>query len=1101
MMGKYVLIILLNLASVCNAAAGYKNGNGGGTLAASLTGGLSVEKDGAGVTVTEKNGLVSIGNSIVKVEYDLKKGVYDAVDKRQNVTVIQDAYSRFDHLTTTMPGIIHTWESVAIDDELGKGKMLLIKSSAGGSPVQLLGFTLYENKGFIVLSAGVKNTTEQPFRLKKILPLMGGAAFKGFKTNENFRMLDGNSGAFDTKVIHKGTLDCKNNGLATFGQPGHTRSLVMGGLTYHDFAKYVKITPKDGFLLPELFAADSVGRRIDPGAQYLPDDRFYIDFMTDNPFDALEQYALCVRDAQKVRLSAYNFPTVCLWWVGVTSGKPVNTTPGAVEVMTRIKNSGFLKYSPVGIRLVPDDWATQQGWWDDEHWQKWNESAAGTYKAPYETTAKWAGAVTSLGGIPITYFQASVVTKSYAEKFPEYTLFNAGNYKPFEGDYNEWSYNPLVGYDFTDSGFIRHMQEVYANLNKGGVRGLMFDYPGTGWKTRGGFDDPYATTASHYRNIFKLAKEGLGPRSYVHERGVEVGLDVTLGYVDSQRTEWDASGFNPGIVSRAALRWYKNRVVINYDTDSKDLLIPMSRDERRSMLTISYLVSGRLLLPNDFGDLSRDIIHDLSRLYPQHAVPRSARPVDAFLREHPQVYDFVVSPQWHQVAFYNTSDTSETKIGVSLAGDPAFGALGLDPDKSYYVYDFWDDMYLGRFRGAERLEQNLRPGETRMMSVREDVGHPQLISTNRHILQGAVDTENIQWDDNRKILSGIFKVVAEDPYKAVIKLPEDREWMIKSAGIIGAGGVTYKAQKNEFDKTVEFTIESPENADVKWEIAFSVSGKDHDLVAPMPVKNLTAHVDGLSDVIRLSWDAASDDSGKVRYQVFRGEGADGEPSDFTLTGIVYDTAFTDINAGFGKTYVYRVIAQDPAGNKSEPSVTSVKIPAPDDVVLVRKDDQTSGSWRGKYGSSGYRLINYNGKAYQLDDLDKLPGYIESLTQNGVAAHTGVSSDKRYLEDPEEKGRKLGAVWAFSELKIDLKPTDKNRHLVSLYFVDEEGGREQLIRFLDGETGRLLSTPYRLKNFEKGKYVQYQFAGPVRISIVRKKGHYSTVNAIFFDEPD
>ena len=74
-----------------------------------------------------------------------------------------------------------------------------------------------------------------------------------------------------------------------------------------------------------------------------------------------------------------------------------------------------------------------------------------------------------------------------------------------EGYLNQWwDEENMVGYDFTDEGFINHMKNVYANLKKAGMRGLMFDYPeSTAWAFNGGFDDKYATTASAYRNMLE----------------------------------------------------------------------------------------------------------------------------------------------------------------------------------------------------------------------------------------------------------------------------------------------------------------------------------------------------------------------------------------------------------------------------------------------------------------------------------------------------------------------------------------------------------------------------------------------------------------------
>ena len=53
-----------------------------------------------------------------------------------------------------------------------------------------------------------------------------------------------------------------------------------------------------------------------------------------------------------------------------------------------------------------------------------------------------------------------------------------------------------------------------------------------------------------------------------------------------------------------------------------------------------------------------------------------------------------------------------------------------------------------------RLEQTLRPGEVRMMSVHEVTKHPQFISSNRHVMQGYVDVLKAEWSPATRKLSG-----------------------------------------------------------------------------------------------------------------------------------------------------------------------------------------------------------------------------------------------------------------------------------------------------------------------------------------------------------
>jgi len=984
----------------------------------------------AHVRIVESGQSLAIENENVRFVYSLSQGTYVATDKRDDTICIQDGHLQIDDATTNTPGFKHAWESRTVSDELGKGESILIKSSRSGQAMLLFEVTLYENRPYIVLGGGIENTTSRPVQLKLIKPIAEGTLFKGLDMTRNFRLLDGNGGGEPlewgvkkyTAVYNGNYVYSRNNLLMTFGANETRRSLVMGGLSYHDYEKFATIrqprklelskgprgstslvcylnlpddvsdtgpageslcltqgsvkrsfsyrslwgdeiasaiagqegvaldatgleanatyylgfswwhtdredrvqsvvvdcgagtkrhvlldgqnvplwhnkkkedprqvelcVPREAYesgririlfesrtdtplalvnevwlrrgsvpLLPaqltrvnetarprhrltgSLYAEDPVGKRVDPGERYLPDDRFYVDFITDNPFENLEQYGRSVRLAQKIELNMYDFPTVCLWYAhhgGYGGGKATNDTVGAVAEMEAIRDSGFLKYSRAAVRLVPDCYSknNQQGWWDDEHFQKHGSTnlgkfEGGTYKTPYETSEKWGKAITERGGIPLTYCQTGFRSEDYCHTFPEHMLFNSAtawmheSYKrPLDDDEfwgNAWRKSFRVwSYDYTDPGFVKHMREVYAAYRSGEIKGLMFDYPARGWASGGGMEDEYATTARTYRDIFRLAREGLGSECYLHERNMERGSDITLGLVASQRTENDTDRITPQVVTRCGLRWYKNRVVVNYDTDSKNIYrLRENRDVVRSLLTMSYVTTGRLLLASSFTQLSADMLHDLTRIYPFHTTQQTARPVDAFTETYPRIYDFAVSPGWHQLTFYNADNQASADIAVKLAGDTAEGALGLDPDKDYHVYDFWNDAYIGKVPGDGALSQQLRPAEARMMSVHEVAAHPQFISTNRHIMQGYLDLVHIEWLPGRNILRGISRIVGGDPYVVTIA---GNSYAPQNAEVNDA---RTKAQIASVDDgLVKLTLTRSENAVVEWSVTF-----------------------------------------------------------------------------------------------------------------------------------------------------------------------------------------------------------------------------------------------------------------------------------------
>ncbi len=812
------------------------------------------------VDLEKHNKKVTLKNDLVSLTFDLNSGTYSAKGKDSRLC-LKDAFVQINNFTTKKDFYQHSFSTETVIDRIGRAMTLKIKSQALNKPSLISKFTIYEKKAFIAMSAGLQNQTADIIHVKHIRPLAGGLAFPNFNI-ENHKMLDGRGGWNSTYVTRKDKLDSANNLLITFGKPNNTYSLVMGGLTYHDYEKYVEAKKTDSGFIIQLFAKDPIGKRLDPGKKYIPEDRFYLDFNTDNPFDALENYADTVKLAQDIKLETYAFPTVCLWYA-----RPVaeNTSIGAVEEMQHIADSGFLKYAPAAVRLVPDCYNenNQQGWWNNEHWQNkcpclpvFGKQGFGRYLPPYETSEKWAQAVIKLGGIPLTYFQPGIRSRDYAHKFPEHMLYDhpaaprlTGKGEPFY--YNEnidpnlslvaWKAGKMVklSYDYTDLAFKDHLRDVYEDLKNAGIKGIMYDYPNQAWADKGGMENEYSTTAAAYRNVYELANQGLGNDSYLHERNLHRGSDITLGLVSSMRSWGDTNRISPEMVSRTALRWYKNRKLINWDMDSKHLhnVKPENKDGRRTMLTMAYVVSGRLLLGNSFSIMDQQEIYDLSRLYPFHGTDISARPVDAFIGKFPHIFDFPISPDWHQVALYNygiadkpldkeTENPTqkrhivrdyryeENTFELPLSGDTAFGSIGLEPQNQYYLYDFWNDDFVGKFKGSQKVKQTLRPGETRMLSVHKVKHHPQFISTDRHLMQGYVDIIKTEWYPEIKTYTGTSKVIANDPYKITIALN----------GFQPAKATAENAEiEMKIDKENDiayFTLKTKSNKNIDWAITF-----------------------------------------------------------------------------------------------------------------------------------------------------------------------------------------------------------------------------------------------------------------------------------------
>jgi hypothetical protein len=798
---------------------------------------------------------VTIENKNVSLTFDLTKGVFSVKNIPQGFTAITNGYFQAEGLYSTDSTGTIEWSQKAVQDQLGKGLSLQIRKKYNGYSDMVWTAILYDKRDYLVFNMGIINDSKMPFRLTAFYPLKTLGSCKGMDIQKNYAVLNGNSGGNRTYVSDTSKMICFNNVLIRFGDLKNPRIIVAGGLTYNEFEKFCKVFRYKDSLGIQMLSEDPVGRLIDPGTSWENNEKFYLCINNSNPFEALEKYGLALRDAQQIKLNYYDFPTECLWYASVYAKDPArpkfNDSKGAVDEMNNYIKTGFNKYTRVAIRLVPDAYGknNQQGWWDDKHWAMWGDSVSAdssNYRAPYLTTESWSKEVIKKGGLPLTYFQSGRRSEDFVKQYPQFMLFkdphrlSTGQVDKMKhlnydlgGDSEEgyvnqwWDEENMTGYDFTDQGFIDHMKSVYSHLKNAGIRGLMFDYPeASGWAVNGGFDDKYATTALAYRNIFKLAYEGLGPDSYIDERLIGRGSDISLGLIASQRVWGDNDQFQTEMVSRCGLRWYKNRVVVNYDLDAKDPFKakPVYNDDGlRTLMTMCYVVSARFLMARGFYQLSANQLYIMSRTFPYHALPKSSRPIDAFSSgfKVPQIFDYEVNPEWHQLTLYNPNLDS-TKLNfnfmaVNLGVSLNEGGLQLDTTRSYYLYDFWNDRLIGKYRGSDILKQELRTGETRMISIHAGERYPQFISTNRHIMQGLVDMVGLPvWSAGKKSLAGKSKVVGGEVYKVVIALNGYRPVSCS------AGNAKAKIESINKEKDLAvLALSSKNNEDVEWKILFT----------------------------------------------------------------------------------------------------------------------------------------------------------------------------------------------------------------------------------------------------------------------------------------
>lgn len=735
---------------------------------------------------------LTITGPFSRVTINTGAGAFSIHDQAADVEMIRAATFRLDAGARewNRPKPTGGVDYKTVDGPFGVGTKAVVEFSSAGryKPSRLLALTVLEEHPFIIIEAGARNDLAHPVRVREIDVVYGGRLFSG-QTDTAHQSLRGGAGAEPNVVEDDWKIEADNSAMLTYLDNGQRKTIVAGGLRYEDFACCVEAL--DGFKKLggdgewridqrgerqlTLTLWDPHGRRVEPGQALWFGTSAYIDVATADPFDALERYGRALAVANDAKPNMYDFPTLCGWMVSTKNlgeGRAINNSPGLVEEARLAVESGVTEFTPVAVRLEPDTYCyanegdTQQGWWDDEHWRE-----SGSLRPPYETFAAFCRAVREHGALPFTYFQASMPSNDFAVAHPDWMI--NGDISLLHVDH--YHHRPLVRYDYTHPGFREHTLNAWKRLGEAGLQGVKFDYPETGWVT-GLFADPDATTVSAYRDIYRLCREGLGDEAHLHERiignKVHEGVprtDVTAGIVDLQRVWGDASHFEPEMASRIGLRWYKNRVVFSYYPDGKSMLDPETREpltpmQRRTFLTLIAMLSGRLELGTSFASMTPEMLRDLTRVFPSLPAGRSPRPVDAFLgKRHPEVYAYPVDDDWAHVVMVNNDLEEVRTITAPIAGDMCgTGSLGLSAERDYHVYDFWQKAYVGRIAGTDRLTLELAPGEARIVSIKAVGDTPQVIGTDRHILQGYFELSDVVWDAHSMTLSGTAALVKDD---------------------------------------------------------------------------------------------------------------------------------------------------------------------------------------------------------------------------------------------------------------------------------------------------------------------------------------------------
>jgi len=314
------------------------------------------------------------------------------------------------------------------------------------------------------------------------------------------------------------------------------------------------------------------------------------------------------------------------------------------------------------------------------------------------------------------------------------------------------------------------------------------------WDKWPGQFDPFMTALETYRAgglPWREAIDQKAPRMVIrsnmqpvdHSYGIvdicRVSEDADHGYEtgDSTLAQTEFTGlFTESVLGTTNRFFYNGRVFWNdgdgfhiykYNaSDKKDF----TAQEGKVDANFHAIAGSTLFVSEAFNvPYPPDRIELLKRISPP--TMDTAYPVDLFVRKPARIWNMPVERSfgnWNVVAVFNFTGTADRKFSATL---DAAKDLRLDPEKEYIAYEFWSKKLIGTFKG-KFATRPLGPYDVDVYSVVEKRDHPVLVSTSRHIRQMAFDIKDMAYDAGQRMLRGVSRAVAGDPYQLRIYVPD-----------------------------------------------------------------------------------------------------------------------------------------------------------------------------------------------------------------------------------------------------------------------------------------------------------------------------------------
>ncbi len=295
---------------------------------------------------------------------------------------------------------------------------------------------------------------------------------------------------------------------------------------------------------------------------------------------------------------------------------------------------------------------------------------------------------------------------------------------------------------------------------------------------------------------FEVIREEAGPNVLVEGEGM---MGLALGKVDMHRVQtdnhpkWNTNNkadtpYAPQVYGKELImsflhnRWWHNHreniVLRDYPSplcharanDSNATEQLFTEAEFQTQLAAAVMGSGGMLLTDPMKELKKTPYRMKYAAKVIPVWPQAAEIVDAFPdARYPSAYMLKINTNYENYAILGVINWDDE------IKDFTYDLKKILDNKEYLAFSFFDEAPLEVLEN-EIIIKGVTAHGCKLIALREKKEHPQLVSTNMHLVQGAVELDNINWNEQENKLSVTIKHFEQNDQKLFFAAPEN--WKI-----------------------------------------------------------------------------------------------------------------------------------------------------------------------------------------------------------------------------------------------------------------------------------------------------------------------------------